>query len=98
MRLLAAIALTASVAHAQPDGGASGDPIAWSKLRAPSSGSARAIGGYSAGCLAGAVALPVRGDGFRVARPERNRLFGHPLLIEVVRALGRAVAKLGLPA
>ena len=40
-----------------------------------------AIGGYSAGCIDGAVALPKIGDGFRVAKPERNRVFGHPLLV-----------------
>ncbi len=34
------------------------------------------------------------GDGFRVARPERNRLFGHPALIGVLRDLGRQVKAL----
>ena len=46
---------------------------------------ARAIGGYSAGCIDGAVALPKVGEGFRVAKPERNRVFGHPLLVGMIR-------------
>jgi penicillin-insensitive murein endopeptidase len=63
-------------------------PTPWSRARTPLAGPARAIGGYSAGCIAGAVALPVRGDGFRVVKPERNRVFGHPLLVSLIRSLG----------
>jgi penicillin-insensitive murein endopeptidase len=59
----------------------------WSKQRAPSSGPARAIGGYSAGCVAGAARLPSDGPGFHVARPERNRVYGHPSLIALIREL-----------
>src|SRR6478672_3579122 len=71
-------------------------PAAWAKLAAPSAGAPHAIGGYSSGCIEGAVALPLTGDGFRVARPERHRVFGHPLLIDLLRGLGGQVKKLGL--
>jgi penicillin-insensitive murein endopeptidase len=73
-------------------------PTPWAKFRTPSAGPARAIGGYSAGCIAGAVGLPLRGDGFRVVRPERGRVFGHPLLIALIRELGARLKSLGLPA
>jgi penicillin-insensitive murein endopeptidase len=77
----------AVAAHASP-------PTPWSLARTPAPGPARAIGGYSAGCIAGAVALPLVGDGFRVARPERNRVFGHPLLIAMIEALAAQLGKL----
>ena len=54
----------------------------------------RSIGGYSAGCIDGAVALPKVGDGFRVAKPERNRVFGHPLLVGLIRNLGKQLVAL----
>jgi penicillin-insensitive murein endopeptidase len=71
-------------------------PAAWAAKHAPTTGAAHAIGGYSSGCIEGAVALPLTGDGFRVARPERQRVFGHPLLIGMLRGLGAQVKKLGL--
>ena len=39
----------------------------------------------------------VRGAGFRVQRPERNRTWGHPSLVAFVRELGARVKKLRLP-
>src|SRR5262245_35344961 len=66
-----------------------GAPTPWARVRAPTRGPARAIGGYSAGCIAGAVALPKTGAGYRVAKPERNRVFGHPRLIGLIRDLGK---------
>src|SRR5262249_22720331 len=59
---------------------------------------ARSIGGYSAGCVAGAVALPTSGEGFEVARPQRQRVFGHPALVEMIRDLGRRLTAQHLPA
>lgn len=61
----------------------------WSELTTPAPGPPRVIGGYSAGCIAGARPLPVTGPGFRVVHPERHRLFGHPELIALVRQLGK---------
>jgi penicillin-insensitive murein DD-endopeptidase len=55
----------------------------------------RAIGGYSDGCLAGAVALPINGPNWQVMRLSRNRNWGHPSLI---RFLERYAAKASLAA
>ena len=70
----------------------------WSRARQPASGPAEAIGGYSKGCLQGAVALKRRGENYRVARPKRHRHFGHPELISVIEALAKEMKshKLGV--
>ncbi len=47
----------------------------------------RAIGSYSRGCLAGAVALPVDGPAWQAMRLSRNRNWGHPKLISLVERL-----------
>src|SRR5262245_30384964 len=62
-------------------------PTPWSLAKTPAAGEPHAIGGYSAGCIEGAIKLPLTGDGFRVARPERGRVFGHPLLVGLIREL-----------
>jgi penicillin-insensitive murein endopeptidase len=90
---------TAALAE-PPDGGlaptAAPAPTPWSLFRTPAPGPARAIGGYSAGCIEGAAELPLRGPGFLVARPERHRVFGHPLLVAMVRTLAESLTKLHL--
>src|SRR5262245_38981071 len=65
-------------------------------VKTPTRGPAHSIGGYSAGCIEGAVALPKRGSGFKVVHPERKRMFGHPLLVGLIRDVGKKVAKLHL--
>jgi penicillin-insensitive murein DD-endopeptidase len=70
----------------------------WSQFRVPTSGVPQVIGGYSGGCIDGAVSLPLSGEGFRVCRPERNRVFGHPELVDTIRDLGARLRDLGLPA
>jgi len=72
-------------------------PTPWALFKTPTLHPPRAIGGYSAGCIEGAVALPLVGDGFRVAKPERHRIFGHPLLVGMIRDLGKHLVELGLP-
>lgn len=57
----------------------------------------QAIGGYSAGCLRGAQALPLTGSGYEVIRTERARYFGHPSLIDYLTHLSRAAHRAGLP-
>ncbi|MEZ5875547.1 MAG: penicillin-insensitive murein endopeptidase [Hyphomicrobiales bacterium] len=42
--------------------------------------SARAIGSYSKGCLAGGVSLPLNGPDWQVMRTSRNRNWGSPQL------------------
>jgi penicillin-insensitive murein DD-endopeptidase len=72
-------------------------PTPWAMFKLPTKNPARAIGGYSAGCIDGAVALPLTCDGFRVAKPERHRIFGHPELVELIEGLGHKLASLHLP-
>jgi penicillin-insensitive murein endopeptidase len=52
---------------------------------------ARAIGFYTRGCLAGAVALPVNGETWQVMRLSRNRNWGHPRLVEFLERFARKV-------
>jgi penicillin-insensitive murein DD-endopeptidase len=49
---------------------------------------ARAIGSYAKGCLAGAKAMAINGDAWQVMRLSRNRMWGHPDLINLVEDLG----------
>jgi len=76
------------------DGGARGEEsgaFPWSRVHGPAAGPAEAIGGYSAGCMRGAVELPSSGRGFVVMRPERGRVFGQPSLVAFLRELGARV-------
>jgi penicillin-insensitive murein DD-endopeptidase len=59
----------------------------------PAKFSARAIGSYARGCLAGAKALPVNGASWQVMRLSRNRMWGHPDLIEFLTNFANAVPK-----
>lgn len=81
--LIAAVLLAASPAAAEKS--------VWARAKRPSKGSSEAIGGTSAGCLHGAVAVRQRGDGWRVMRPERRRHFAHRALRDVIRELGAAL-------
>ncbi|QQX80725.1 penicillin-insensitive murein endopeptidase [Shewanella sp. KX20019] len=56
----------------------------WEQLDTPYGGSIAAMGSYANGCLAGAEALPLSGEGFQVIRTERQRYYGHPLLISFI--------------
>jgi penicillin-insensitive murein endopeptidase len=61
----------------------------WSRFTEPSSEKPAAIGSYTAGCLAGAAELPLDGEGYQVMRLSRQRYYGHPLLVDFIRALSR---------
>ncbi|MBF9233819.1 penicillin-insensitive murein endopeptidase [Microvirga alba] len=52
---------------------------------------ANSIGGYAKGCVAGATAIPVDGDTWQVMRLSRNRNWGHPQLIELLKKLSARV-------
>jgi penicillin-insensitive murein endopeptidase len=62
------------------------------------SSTAYVYGRTTSGCIAGAVALPARGEGFVRRFPRRNTGFGHPELIAYVQRLGLAVHGAGLGA
>src|ERR1700721_510731 len=47
----------------------------------------RVIGFYSKGCIAGAVHMPVNGETWQVMRLSRNRNWGHPDMVGLVKRL-----------
>jgi len=89
--LATGIAATALVlASPGPVRAADPNPIAllWNRERTPSPGPAQSIGGYSNGCLQGAMALPASGRGYEELHRARNRYYGHPALVEFISRLG----------
>ena len=68
---------------------------AWSAVRYPLTGPPQVIGSYAAGCIAGAAALPLVGEGYQVMRVSRNRYYGHPQLVRFVERLGQQAATQG---
>ncbi len=62
----------------------------------PSEAQTRSIGFYSRGCLAGAKALPVDGESWRVMRLSRNRFWGHPETIAFLERFSRKAARAGI--
>lgn len=55
-----------------------------------------AIGFYSRGCLAGGRSVPHDGDAWQVMRPSRNRNWGHPQLVTVVKRIAREGRRRGV--
>lgn len=53
----------------------------------PAKMAARSIGGYVSGCLAGGAMLPVDGPAWQAMRLSRNRNWGHPVLVNLVKKL-----------
>lgn len=86
-----AVALVARPASADDGLTKAGNP--WAAVTKPARGKAESFGGYSAGCVRGAAALPMQGPGFQLARPGRGKLYGHPQLIDYIEKLGAAVKR-----
>ena len=63
----------------------------------PARAAPAAIGGYAAGCLAGAAPLAESGPGWQAMRLSRNRAWGHPEAIAFVARLGAQAQELGWP-
>jgi penicillin-insensitive murein endopeptidase len=59
----------------------------------PTSNPTRVIGSYAKGCLAGAMQMPVNGDTWQVMRLSRNRNWGHPGMIALLKRLAAKVHK-----
>jgi penicillin-insensitive murein DD-endopeptidase len=57
----------------------------------PATMSARSIGSYAKGCVAGATALPIDGETWQVMRLSRNRNWGNPQLIGFLERLAAKV-------
>lgn len=84
----------ATGAKPEPSKAAGKPPAArspWANAKAPAAGPALAIGGYSAGCLQGGAELPAKSTAYRIMKPERRRMFGHPHLIDFVQRLAARI-------
>lgn len=68
----------------------------WSSVESPTEGPARSVGETSNGCITGARPLPLEGVGYQVMHIERNRYYGHPLLLQTIEDLGRKTHEHGL--
>jgi penicillin-insensitive murein DD-endopeptidase len=54
---------------------------------------AQSIGSYSKGCVAGGERMPLNGETWQVMRPSRNRYWGHPDMIGLLKRLAARVHK-----
>jgi penicillin-insensitive murein endopeptidase len=59
----------------------------------PSAQPTRSIGSYTKGCIAGAVQMPLDGATWQVMRLSRNRYWGHPETIALLKRLSVKVHK-----
>ena len=75
-----------SFGHAAPEN-------QWASVDTPAPGPPKSIGDYSNGCVQGSKTLPLLGRGYQVAKPSRNRHFGHPQLVDFVQELGQTIDK-----
>src|SRR5436190_18768378 len=53
----------------------------------PAAKPTRVVGFYAKGCIAGAEGLPINGDAWQVMRLSRNRYWGHPNLVALLKRL-----------
>jgi penicillin-insensitive murein DD-endopeptidase len=53
----------------------------------------QSIGSYSKGCVAGAEQMPLNGATWQVMRPSRNRYWGHPDIIALLKRLAAKAHK-----
>jgi penicillin-insensitive murein endopeptidase len=68
----------------------------WTKVSTPTLGETEAIGSYSNGCLSGAEALPLSGEGYQVMRSYRHRYYGHPEMVQFLEHLAKETKADGL--
>ncbi len=61
----------------------------WSRFTTPTLTNPHTIGKTNNGCISGAQALPLQGDGYFVVHLERHRHFGHPLMIQTLQTLAK---------
>lgn len=63
--------------------------VDWSRFTTPTNTEPYTIGKTNNGCISGAKALPLEGEGYMVVHLERGRHYGHPLLIQTLQQLGK---------
>lgn len=105
---LALLLLGATVAAAQDKGSVNPKPLPplanpndpkvgakelFARKTLPAAMPTRSIGSYVKGCLAGAEAMPLNGDTWQVMRLSRNRYWGHPEAIALLKRLSAKVHK-----
>lgn len=61
----------------------------WATVSNPTQAQPRVIGKPNSGCIAGAQALPLQGEGYLVVHLERHRHYGHPSLIQALQTLAK---------
>ncbi len=61
----------------------------WSQFTTPTNTAPYTIGKTNNGCISGAKALPLQGEGYLVVHLERRRHYGHPLLIQTIETLAK---------
>ena len=71
--------------------------FAFSAIDAPTQAAPAPLGGYAAGCLAGAAQLPESGPAWQAMRLSRNRNWGHPDMIAFIERLSSAARDAGWP-
>src|SRR5262249_47033785 len=106
--LLLAILLNAGAALAQDKGSLSPQPLPplqnpndpklgakqlFARKLLPSTGPARVVGSYAKGCIGGAAEMPLNGDNWQVMRLSRNRNWGHPDTIALIKRLAAKAHK-----
>ena len=79
---------------------ASAAPLATTLFGAQQAGSAQPpspLGSYAAGCIAGAVEIEETAPGWQAMRLSRNRNWGHPSALDVLRRVAAAAQAAGTP-
>ncbi len=96
-RLLAGLAIAATLAGPGPAGAEQLAKNLFSAEQLPAATAPQSIGFYSKGCFAGGVAIPMTGPTWEVMRPSRNRNWGHPALIALLEQFSRDAVADGWP-
>src|SRR5215469_1944753 len=65
----------------------------FARKRLPAAMPAHVIGTYSKGCIAGAERMPITGDTWQVMRLSRNRNWGYPAMIALLKRLANKAHK-----
>src|SRR5690242_12707609 len=105
---LLALMLSAGVALAQDKGSLTPEPLPplahpddpttparelFARKLLPATLPLEVIGTYNKGCIAGAEPMPINGDTWQVMRLSRNRNWGHPALIALLKRLAAKARK-----
>ena len=65
----------------------------FARKRLPAAMPVKVIGAYNKGCIAGAAKMPITGDTWQVMRLSRNRNWGHPALVALLKRLSERAHK-----